>query len=336
MPPERRADNQRQDAKSAARNSLSYDPPQPTRTWRGLPVAEDVVSGLPGGAPLGGATSQERYTSWLATQGQRPTEYLLPRIVRDTTPEWPTFMARRAGGAGSDLRATVDRLAPWSVPYLLADGIDTISQRTLAGQVTLNQLLFRRAMITGTVAALLGEELATSTVLDVGCNAGFFSLDAAGRGARHVDGIDLRTENIEQARFVADHYGIRNASFEQMDVDALPEGEQWDVVLNLGLLYHVTNPLELVCSTYDRCQRFAIIDTVVHKEPISAYILFADKDVESRTEGRSEWEFHPTYRAVIDTMAYAGFREVFEIVSAARPAHHLYAHGQRRCFLGAK
>jgi SAM-dependent methyltransferase len=318
----------------AAQETVPYDPPVPTRTWHGLAVTDDLVCAVPGAALS--ESSQARYAAWAAAQPAQKTEWLVPRIIRDTPLEWPAFMQPRGARSASELTAAIERLAPWSVPYRLAEDVDTISQSTLAGQVARNQILFRRALIAGTVADLLGEDLARSTVLDIGCNAGFFSLDVAGRGARHVDGIDLRIENIEQARFVADHYGIRDVSFAQMDADALPEGKQWDVVLNLGLLYHVTNPLELVCRTYDLCSRFAIVDTVVHNEPLSAYVLFADKDVASRTEGRSEWEFHPTYRAVIDTMRFAGFAEVFELVSATRPRHHLYLHGQRRCFLGVK
>jgi SAM-dependent methyltransferase len=198
--------------------------------------------------------------------------------------------------------------------------------------------LWRREVVTGTVAELLGDEIRNTTVLDIGCNAGFFSLDVAGRGAQHVDGIDLREANIAQARFVAAHYGFDNVDFHVNDVDALGAGRQWDVVLNLGVLYHVTNPLELVQRTYDLCRKFAVIDTVCHREPVSGYFLFSDKDAESRTEGRAEWEFHPTYRGAIDTIRHAGFSRVVEVVGTHRPGerHPLYESGGRRCFVAFK
>ena len=46
------------------------------------------------------------------------------------------------------------------------------------------------------------------SVLDIGCNSGWFSFDLAERGARSVDGVDLRAHNIEQARFLRDYFGF--------------------------------------------------------------------------------------------------------------------------------
>jgi hypothetical protein len=53
-------------------------------------------------------------------------------------------------------------------------------------------------------------------------------------------------------------------------------------------------------------------------------------------EGRESYELHPTYRAVIDTIRHAGFREIFEVVGRSEIPHDLYAAGSRRCFLAIK
>jgi hypothetical protein len=91
----------------------------------------------------------------------------------------------------------------------------------------------------------------------------------------------------------------------------------------LGVVYHVVNPLPFIHQTYELCNRFAIIDTVCHREPVSGYFIFGDKDVGQYTEGRESYELHPTYRGVIDTIRYAGFREVFEVVGDAERPHPL-------------
>jgi SAM-dependent methyltransferase len=173
-------------------------------------------------------------------------------------------------------------------------------------------------------------------VLDIGCHSGLFSLDLAARGAAHVDGIDLRPENIAQAEFAARHYGIENVSFAVRDADHLDPGASWDVVLNLGLLYHVLDPFALLARTYEVCGSFAVIDTVCHSEPVSAYFVFGDKDVASRGEGRASYELHPTYRAAIETIRHAGFSEVFEVVARCDKRPQLYGRGERRCFLAIK
>ena len=151
------------------------------------------------------------------------------------------------------------------------------------------------------------EELAATTVLDIGCNNGFFSLDMAHRGAQHVDGIDLRPENIAVGRVPREPLRARQCRVPSTRRRrASSTGRQWDVVLNLGVLYHVVNPLQFLEQTYALCRRFAIIDTLCHPEPVSAFMLLGNKDAASVSEGREAWEFQPTYRGAIDAIRYAG------------------------------
>jgi len=236
-----------------------------------------------------------------------------------------------------DLRVAVQELGPWNIPLRMAEGVSTMPNATLVeAAVATARILYRRDLIGGTVAALLGDDASQTSVLDIGCNNGFFSLDLADRGVGRVRGVDLRPENIAQAQFLAEHYGVGDVVFEVSDADALAPGEQWDVVLNLGVLYHVVNPLQFIRQTYELCTQFAIIDTVCHREPVSAYVMFGEKDVAHYSEGREVYELHPTYRAAIDTIRYAGFREVFEVVGEADRPHPFYRDGERRCFLAIK
>jgi SAM-dependent methyltransferase len=299
---------------------------------------DEIVTALPGAELSPRTTSQQRYLKWRQAQPKR-IEFLIPRIIREITAQWPAYMDHQRGHLDLSREQLVEQvrlLGPWYVPFRLGHDVSTIDITSKIGRENVEGYLFRRDLINATVAEVLGEDFSESTVLDIGCNSGFFSLDLAARGAKHVDGVDLREANIERARFVAEHFGIENTEFRVSDADEIASGRQWDVVLNLGLLYHVVNPLQLIQQTFDLCSKFAIIDTVVHFEPISAYILFGDKDNQHLTEGREEWEFHPTYRAAIETIRYAGFSEVIEIVGKGEPEHPLYSSGARRCFLALK
>jgi SAM-dependent methyltransferase len=198
------------------------------------------------------------------------------------------------------------------------------------------RMQFRTDLIGGTLQMLFGSELPDMDLLDIGCNSGWFSFDLAERGIRAVHGVDLRPGNIAQARYLRDYFGLDNAEFEVADAMSFDETRQWDVVLNLGLLYHVTDPLELLQRTYQLCRRFAVVDTICHDEPFSGYVLFDTKNAEHPHEGREEWEFHPTYRGAIDGLRYAGFREVIEIVATDETTTGLYRNGGRRCFLAIK
>jgi 2-polyprenyl-3-methyl-5-hydroxy-6-metoxy-1,4-benzoquinol methylase len=203
-------------------------------------------------------------------------------------------------------------------------------------KVAASRILFRRDLITGTLASLLGADLPAATVLDIGCSCGFFSLDIADRGAKHVQGVDLRPHNIRQAQFLAECYGVDNVRFEVSDIDAFEPDEQWDVVMNLGVLYHVTDPLRLMRRTYELCRTLAVVDTICRPEPVSAFFLRSGKDVNRVTEGRESFEFHPSYRAAIDAIRYAGFSDILEVVGVATNPHKTYARGDRRCFLAIK
>jgi SAM-dependent methyltransferase len=284
-------------------------------------------------------TSQDRYMLWRWTQVTDVVEYLIPRLPRAIGRTWPAYMDTTPGHRDipdDELARQVKELGPWFVPFRLRRGLATVDLKSKLGGENVDKYLFRRDLITGTVADLLGDDLDASTVLDIGCNSGYFSLDLAARGAAHVDGFDLREENIARARFVAEHYGLTNVDFRVADAETLGADEQWDVVLNLGLLYHLTNPLDVLRRTYELCRRFAIIDTVCHTEPVAAFFLFGDKDTDHPAEGRERWEFHPTYRGAVEAIRFAGFSEVVELVAVTDRPHPLYESGNRRCFLAVK
>jgi tRNA (mo5U34)-methyltransferase len=81
------------------------------------------------------------------------------------------------------------------------------------------------------------------SVLDVGCNAGFYALEMKRRGAARVVGIDSDDFYLAQARFAAEASGLeielRNLSV--FDVARL--GERFDLVIFMGVLYHLRHPL---------------------------------------------------------------------------------------------
>jgi len=81
------------------------------------------------------------------------------------------------------------------------------------------------------------------TVLDVGCNAGFYSIEMKRRGAKRVLGIDHDEQYLQQARFAAQVLEL-DIAFEQMSVYEVPRlGERFDLVLFMGVFYHLRYPL---------------------------------------------------------------------------------------------
>ena len=86
-------------------------------------------------------------------------------------------------------------------------------------------------------------DLRGKTVLDIGCNAGFYSIEMKRRGADRVLGIDFDARYLAQAHFAADALGFE-IEFRKLSVYDVHElGEQFDIVLFLGVFYHLRLPL---------------------------------------------------------------------------------------------
>jgi len=80
--------------------------------------------------------------------------------------------------------------------------------------------------------------------LDIGCNAGFYTFELAKRGAS-VLGIDLDRHYLDQARWACSQFRLdHSVRFEQTQVyDLARRSEQFDLVLFMGVFYHLRYPL---------------------------------------------------------------------------------------------
>jgi tRNA (mo5U34)-methyltransferase len=94
-----------------------------------------------------------------------------------------------------------------------------------------------------TFAHAIPQDLRGKTVLDIGCNGGFYSMEMKRRGADRVLAIDFDEEYLAQARFAAEVASL-DIEFQQLSVyDVGKLGERFDVVLFMGVLYHLRHPL---------------------------------------------------------------------------------------------
>ena len=131
--------------------------------------------------------------------------------------------------------AEIASRAPWFHNLHLPDGRETAPDHPLGDFPR-----FKWQQIAPHVPA----DLSGKTALDIGCNAGFYSFELARRGA-DVVGVDVDEHYLEQARWAAGVYGLRpRTRFERMHVYELARTpEQYDVVLFMGVLYHLRHPL---------------------------------------------------------------------------------------------
>src|SRR5260221_2823588 len=93
------------------------------------------------------------------------------------------------------------------------------------------------------IAPALPADLSGASVLDIGCNGGFYSIELKKRGASRVLGVDGDDRYLDQARFASQVLGldIEFAKCSVYDVDSIPG--QFDYVLFMGVFYHLRYPL---------------------------------------------------------------------------------------------
>ena len=134
----------------------------------------------------------------------------------------------------SELKERIDALAPWFHNMEL-DGVWTAPRHFLGDYPGAK---FRR------FAPHLPSDLSGKSVLDIGCNAGFYSIEMKRRGASRVLGIDSDDRYLAQARLASETLGFDEIEFANLDVyDVGAIGERFDLVIFMGVLYHLRHPL---------------------------------------------------------------------------------------------
>ncbi len=98
---------------------------------------------------------------------------------------------------------------------------------------------------------VIPDDLEGRSVLDIGCNAGFYSLEMKRRNAGKVLGIDADARYLKQARFAAEQSEL-DVEFQQMSVyDVAQLGMKFDLVIFMGVFYHLRHPLLALDLLYE-------------------------------------------------------------------------------------
>jgi len=150
---------------------------------------------------------------------------------------------------GPTLQERIEELGPWFHNINLR-GVWTAPNHFLGDYPSFKFRNFEHA---------IPADLSGKTVLDIGCNGGFYSIEMKRRGAARVVGIDSDEDYLRQARFAAEITGqeieFRNLSV--YDVGLL--GERFDVVIFMGVLYHLRHPLLALDLVHEHVARDLVV-----------------------------------------------------------------------------
>lgn len=151
-------------------------------------------------------------------------------------------------------------------------------------------------------------------VLDLGCLEGGFSIEIA-KSAEEVVGIDSRPENLDRARWIseilrADRVSYLHADLEEFDFAGLGD---FEVVFNVGLLYHLREPWKLLARLADRTQAMFLWTHVAARQAQTVErggyrgIEYAEYGRDDPLSGMSEKSFWPTLAELRRMLRDAGF-----------------------------
>jgi SAM-dependent methyltransferase len=240
----------------------------------------------------------------------------LIRGPRPIDPVWP--LPRQLGGlSDEEMRKEFARYDLWHYSYKFDGGLsfsvrhnnpDPLSE---APDRPLQRFRhFMPYLVEAQNGSLQGKR-----VLDIACNSGFWSIQCALLGAEVV-GFDARVELIEQANLIKSIVGINNVEFKVLDFwDMNPQslGGSFDIVLSLGILYHLAKPLESLELTKSMTREHILLDTAVYPSNDPVYELRWEEPTDIRNASGSGIVAYPSKSAIGLMLKHLRFAEWFEI-----------------------
>lgn len=157
-------------------------------------------------------------------------------------------------GTPQDTAHEIERLGPWFHNIHLPDGTQTNPSHWLGDFP---------AFKWQKLAPHLPRDLTGWTALDIGCNAGFYSIELAKRGAQ-VLAIDHDRAFLTQAQWVVDRFGFRDRiDLQPMEIYDLANLDRaFDLVIFMGVFYHLRYPLLALDLVSDHVKRLLVFQTL--------------------------------------------------------------------------
>ena len=199
---------------------------------------------------------------------------------------------------------------------------------------------------------VFGGSLEGQRVLDVATNCGGFAIRAADAGAEYVLGVDIVDKYLEQANFVREARELENLDFRKVDVYDLSKDEhgEFDIVLNLGILYHLKNPVLAMEAMGNVATKAMLVDTTLMRPRLFNSVFKKRKlwlqggamERDSGCDTTNLWrqermiQFTPTIAAVESMLDYLGFDDVRYLPPVEKGLEQRYYREARGTFLALR
>ena len=239
----------------------------------------------------------------------------------------------------SEIQKKIAEFPRWHYQFDLKGHLTPIFDKAIIRRHTQRKKYFFDPLV-----KFCGGSLRGKRVLDLGCNAGFWALHAAESGCDFVLGVDGREMHVRQAEFVFETKGIEKSRYQfiQKDIFDLKPEElgTFDIVFCLGLLYHISKPMELMESIDPMNSDLLLIDTTLSRASDSSFQVAHESLEEPRNAFDYELVLIPTKLAVLEMAKQFGYSSVVLkptfLSEADEEGQNNYRLGARRAFICAK
>ncbi|HXP79477.1 MAG TPA: methyltransferase domain-containing protein [Verrucomicrobiae bacterium] len=155
----------------------------------------------------------------------------------------------------------------------------------------------------------LKVHLGLESALDVGCGLGDFSQFLRDSGFQ-VSALDGRKENVEEAQRRVENVNFRHADVEDASLATLGS---FDLVLCVGLLYHLENPFRAIRNLFALTGKVLIVESRCIPDESTTLYLVDEGMLED--QGLNYVAFYPSEGCLIKMFYRAGFPFVYRFRS---------------------
>jgi ubiquinone/menaquinone biosynthesis C-methylase UbiE len=202
----------------------------------------------------------------------------------------------------------------------------------------------RRDMMMAELAPLFAENPGSLTAIDVASHQGWFSLELA-RHCKSVLGIEYQPRHVASSTLIAQCLGVTNARFVEGNIETMAPHthEPADIVINLGLMYNLENPIGALRRCREMTRRVLLIETQTtildlegavdsghsaNTNYMHGYWGLFQGNPENIDGSASNIVFYPSPKGLVWVLKQLGFARV-EIMKPPAGAYQQLATGKR-------
>lgn len=194
--------------------------------------------------------------------------------------------------------------------------------------------------------ALAGVDVASSSFVDLGAAEGYVGNHLYDLGARDIDSCELNEMNLDRTWCLRAYTDRAFGRVGRIDLDNVrwssALGRQYDVVLALGIIYHMENPL-LFCRNLFEVAPVVVLESDTPNFPnnqrfrgFGNIYMHQDQLTLSLGNVRRLLELRPDRQAAAEMLLNAGYTRVQAVTVSGDQASKYFANGDKSVLVATR